>query len=108
MIKTIKTIEQVSCKAASATIYTNAEVSKAFKRDGNGDSVTELVMGRSWWRVTKSLCADVCKACNWYIQGCDKELSSGELDERQTEYVERRKAQWQRVYAIAYAKYRAL
>ena len=37
MIKTIKTIEQVSFKAADATIYTQHAVANAFKNDGNGD-----------------------------------------------------------------------
>ena len=107
MIKTIKTIEQVSFKAADATIYTQHAVAKAFKNEGNGDSVTELVVGRNWWKVTKSMCADVVKACNWYIQGCDNDLSNGELDSKQVAYVERRKAQWMRVREIAYNQYRA-
>ena len=106
MIKTIKTIEQVSIKAADSAIYTQHAVAKAFKLYGNADSITTLEVGRTWWKVTKSMCADVCKACNWYIQGCDNDLSNGELDSEQVAYVERRKAQWMRVREIAYAQYK--
>ena len=107
MIKTIKTIEQVSFKAATVAIYTKRAVDKAFRNEGSGDSVTELVVGRNWWKVTKSMCADVVKACNWYIQGCDNDLSNGELDSKQVAYVERRKAQWMCVREIAYNQYKA-
>lgn len=106
MINSVKTIDQISNKAANSVIYTQHAVANAFRKNGVHGTVTELVMGQSWWKPTKSMCADVVKACNWYIQGCENDIADG-LDEHTKAHVLKSLSIWHEVRQIAYVQYKS-